>query len=198
MDLFAFEAVVVRPATLADAGAIARIHGAAYADTYGLSGEPLRAAQEERAAIWPRVLGGETSPPTVLVAVAGERVLGFGATHPVRDDWAWEYLTSLYVSAEMRALGIGALLLRELADRLTAVGRRQLRCTVLSENARARAFYARMGAREAGQQPGVLGEREVTAIVLDWPRLLERSVAARRALGARRAPPVAFTPAGAP
>ncbi|MEO1339283.1 MAG: GNAT family N-acetyltransferase, partial [Myxococcota bacterium] len=113
--------------TLADAPAIATIHGDAYEHTYGLTGEALREAREERAARWPRILGGETRPITVLVAVARGEVVGFAATHPVADDWGWEYLASLYCTAECQGTGIAALLMRELADRLLAVGRRRLR-----------------------------------------------------------------------
>ncbi|MEL6574651.1 MAG: GNAT family N-acetyltransferase [Pseudomonadota bacterium] len=198
MDIFAFEAVVIRPATLADASAIATIHGDAYEHTYGLTGAALREAREERAARWPRILGGETRPITVLVAVVGEEVVGFAATYPVVDDWRWEYLASLYCTAETQGSGIAALLMRELADRLLAVGRRRLRALVLGSNARARAFYARMGAREVGEQPGDLGGAPVTDIVLEWDCMADLATAARRALDARRAPPLALAVAEAP
>ncbi|MEO1721851.1 MAG: GNAT family N-acetyltransferase [Pseudomonadota bacterium] len=198
MDLFAFEAVIVRPATFSDAAAIATIHGDAYEQSYGLTGEALRAARAERQARWPRILGGETRPVTVLVAVVREEVVAFAATYPVEDDWSWEYLASLYVATGVQGSGLGALLLRELADRLLGVGRRRLRALVLGSNARARAFYARMGAREVREVPGELGGQPVTDVVLEWERIADLATAARRALYARLSPPHSLPLAEAP
>ncbi|MEM8624059.1 MAG: hypothetical protein AAGG47_11105, partial [Pseudomonadota bacterium] len=60
MDLHALDTVVIRPAVAADAPVVARIHGDAYDHTYGLTGDDLAEARAERAARWPRILGGET------------------------------------------------------------------------------------------------------------------------------------------
>ncbi|MEM8818889.1 MAG: GNAT family N-acetyltransferase, partial [Pseudomonadota bacterium] len=191
MDLHALDTVVIRPAVAADAPVVARIHGDAYDHTYGLTGDDLAEARAERAARWPRILGGETPPATVLVAVVAEEVVAFAASHPVRDDWNWEKLASLYATPAFHGTGIATLLMRELADRLMAVGRRRLRGSVLAENHRARAFYARLGAEEVREEPDALAGRPVTNIVLEWPRLADLARAARAGLDRRLAPPVA-------
>ncbi|MEM6678628.1 MAG: GNAT family N-acetyltransferase [Pseudomonadota bacterium] len=183
---------MVRPARASDAAAIIDIHVAAYEDTFYVEGEALEEIRAERALRWRRVLGGETWPSTVLVAVREGAVVGFAASHPDGKDWSWEYLASLYTAPGARSTGCGALLLRELADRLGAVGRRRLWAHVLSHSMRARSFYARMGAREVGEQQGDLAGRPVFDVILQWPSLPDLATAARRVIDARLAPPLAL------
>jgi len=83
----------------------------------------------------------ETVDELVLVAVANEGVIGFASIYAPDS-----FLHHLYVDPRTQGQGIGSLLLRESAARVTAP--LTLKCQIA--NTRARAFYAKHGFAETG------------------------------------------------
>ncbi|GGD31052.1 N-acetyltransferase [Microbacterium faecale] len=157
----------IRRAELSDAAAIADLHVRTWQSTYrGLLPDALLdeldvAARTER---WQRILGGasatvgtagagghagiETDTPTsaTVVAVEGERVLGFASAGAARDNDApcARELWALYVDPIAHGAGVGAELLR------TAIGADPAYLWVLEGNNRAIAFYEKHGFRLDG------------------------------------------------
>jgi len=190
---------VIRPAVPTDAAAIAAIHTASWRDAYapllpdGALGPDLAA---EHRGLWERVLAPSASMRAVLVAVEGARVLGFAATHPDRDDPGADHLAALHTDPRARGKGVGAALMREIADRLGALGRQRLWCWVLSANAGARRFYARLGAVEGAAAlaeivPGIAAEE----VRVEFASLRALGAAARASLVARLGPPLVLASA---
>ncbi|MEO1458434.1 MAG: GNAT family N-acetyltransferase, partial [Pseudomonadota bacterium] len=136
--------------------------------------------------LWPRVLAPTARLQVVLVATFGGRLLGFAWAYSDRKEPGVDDLAALYVAKEARKSGVGAMLMRELADRLTSIGRTHLRCWAMKNNVRARAFYARLGAvesmiEESPLLPGAAdgGTLLVEDVRLDFPSLPALGRAAR-------------------
>lgn len=154
----------IRIARLSDAAAVAELHVRTWQTTYrGLLPDALLDELDvvARTKRWQRILGGggtdahatagtasETAAPTstTLVAVEGERVLGFASAGAARDDDApcARELWALYVDPVEHGAGVGAELLR------TAVGTDPAYLWVLEGNNRAIAFYEKHGFRLDG------------------------------------------------
>lgn len=183
---------VVRPAVPVDSDTITGLHMAAYEDTFRVTGPALEAARSEKADRWRSVLVQRDPDWTVLVATRRGDVVGFCAAHPWAEDRACTVLGSLYVASALRGAGIGCTLLRELADRLAAVGRGPMRVTVMAGNDRARRLYEALGAVSTGTQTYPFAGRDEHFIELAWPSARGLAGAARRALAGRFAAPLAL------
>ncbi|MEL6335584.1 MAG: GNAT family N-acetyltransferase [Pseudomonadota bacterium] len=196
VDAQELAAIHVRPAVGSDAGAIAALHSASWRDVYAplLTGTALPADLEaEHRGLWEKVLAPSAQVRAILVAVdEADRIVGFGATHPDPEDPALDHLAALHTDPALRGAGIGLMLMREVADRLLALGRQRLWCYVLEENLGAKAFYARLGAVEGALEtvPLAGGERTVDRR-LDFPHHRDLGLKARAQLIARLAPPAA-------
>lgn len=113
----------------------------------------------------------------VFVAEAAGAVVGYALSiHGVHDagptEWAGRrtaYLSKLYVDRELRGAGVAGRLLAAAVDAARAEGCAALWLGVNSENARARAFYARSGMRVAGQRRFAVGSLECVDDVLAIP-----------------------------
>ena len=96
--------------------------------------------------------GFEAEPGfSVLLAEAGDRPVGYALYHPLynTDIPGWGlWLADLFVEPERRRLGIGRRLLAAVAAQAVAAGAVSVWWAVLSENRRARDFYAVLGARD--------------------------------------------------
>ena len=152
----------IRPARESDAEILARIHVAAWAETYpGLlpDHEIARRDRAMRQAQWEAMLArGDTR-----VALAGE--VGFAQMGPQRDPeltatWP-EELHALYVLRSAHGTGLG----RRLLDAVR--GEAPFTAFVLDGNARALAFYLKTGAEELGRTP--LGDGWPDDVLLGWP-----------------------------
>lgn len=140
--------IQVRDAALADVPAIAEIHVAAWRVAYAgiVPGEVIEAfTVEERAAMWRERI--EQGDEILLVAVAGEAVLGWVSAGASRDeDRVGEgEVYALYIAPAHWRSGCGMRLMRAGEQRLSAAGFRVVTLWVLTENARARAFYEGIG-----------------------------------------------------
>lgn len=194
-------ALVLRPAVPADAGAIAAVHSASWRDTYAgfVPGGLPDTLEAGHRALWDRALVPDGRLRLVLVATRAGEIEGFAATHPDPDDPGTDHLAALHVRPDRRSAGIGACLMRELADRLFALGRRRLWCFVLAGNDAARRFYARLGAVEGERAAVPLIEGVVVEdLRLDFPPLDRLGARARAVLAARRERPLALASTEAP
>jgi len=133
----------LRRATLDDASAVAEIWRTGWAD--GHAGNVPPELVRHREDIKQYVSRARDRVDSMWVAVSGEgRILGFVV---VKDD----ELEQVYVDRAARGTGVAALLLRRGEDEVRRAGHRRAWLAVVAGNARARAFYARQGWRDAGQ-----------------------------------------------
>jgi GNAT superfamily N-acetyltransferase len=143
--------VVVRRATRADAAAIARLHVAAWRSGYrGIMAEALLDAIDEgdREQRWRLLLEEAENPARTLIAIDGERLLGFATVGPSEDENAPAdegELRALYVDPAAWRSGVGTVL-----HAACLAGLRRQGCTravlwVLEANDRARGFYQALG-----------------------------------------------------
>ena len=134
--------VVVRPATVADAEAIAGCQTVCWEQAYrGLVDDAYldRTGVAERLPRWrERLRAGDRG---VWVAVAGPTTVGVVSSGPSRDDPPVRdlELMSLYTHAATHGTGLGTRLLR------AAIGTAPASLWVFAANVRARAFYAKHG-----------------------------------------------------
>lgn len=152
--------VSLRPATVADAEAAARMHLTCWREAYGpLVEQRLLDAALSDPAAWAARWRELIETGSRLLAVHRDEVVGFAAAGPARDlvPPAATELHAIYLLAAWHGTGIGQALLDEvLGDRAAYVW-------VLEGNARAQAFYARNRFRDdGGRQPCErLGAHEV-------------------------------------
>jgi L-amino acid N-acyltransferase YncA len=146
--------VSLRPATAADAGALAAIyapHVRTGTATFEL--EPPDAAEMERR--W-RDVTGRGLP--YLVAVSDGEVLGYAYAAPYRPRAAYRFTLedSLYLRDDARGKGIGRALLSALIDASERVGARQMIAVIGdSANAASIGVHAALGFRHIGMLASV-------------------------------------------
>jgi GNAT superfamily N-acetyltransferase len=140
----------VRLAALADAPD-------AFAST--LSRELARTEPQWRSRIraWPWFLAWHAGTPAGLVAAvpdqpaSGPAAADRPAGLPAPGARAW-HLVSMWVSPRVRGTGVAELLVRAVVDHAGAVGAPRITLWVVVGNARARAFYRRMGFTPTGRR----------------------------------------------
>jgi ribosomal protein S18 acetylase RimI-like enzyme len=134
----------IRPATVADADAIAALHAASWRSAYrgifkeGTLGPSL---DGERRAHWRGKLGAMI--PTDTVLIAGD--VGFIAVWAQGDAGFGAYIDNLHVRPERRSGGLGRRLLGEAMRRVSKRGERGAYLWVFDDNVRAIDFYRRLG-----------------------------------------------------
>ena len=101
----------------------------------------------------------ELAAPAVAEAPVVERLGGTPAGH----------LSKVYVLAESRGTGLAETLVRDGVARLEALGFRHVWLGTNAQNARANAFYERLGFETIGARQFVVGGENVED---DWVRLL--------------------------
>jgi len=146
----------VRPATLADAAAIAEVHVEAWRETYrGLVPDSVLAglSVERRVRAWTDMLAsrvaGDQQAPAIFVVEEEGRVVGFGAAGPSRDEGLRcdGEVGSIYLLDGYKRHGIGRRLFQRLLISLVQRDCRSAGLWVLDTNAAARRFYEAMGGR---------------------------------------------------
>lgn len=180
----------IRSAVPADEAAIAALHADSWRQSYRgalpdayLDGA-LAGDMRDR---W-RARFAEPQPGwLVLTATLDGAFAGFFAAGPDPDDPSRDLIDNLHVRPEIRSHGIGALLMREGAGRLSGMGRGCAILWVVEDNRRARAFYRDLGGTEGPPEPHVIAPGQaVPAVPIRWSRIQDIATAARRRLARGR------------
>lgn len=143
--------MIIRPAEIDDARAIATIHVESWQNAYRdvLPEEGLEALSvEERTQYWKERLEAQSEHEHTLVAELDNRVVGFASWGPesVEDpDPSYVMLYSLYTSPDFEKQGVGAALLEAAEVDMITEGAVHGILHVLKENRTARKLYERNG-----------------------------------------------------
>src|SRR5690606_16336015 len=142
-------AVIVRPAELRDAAAIAEIYN------QGIRGRMATFETEERTAEErARWLAAHDKHHPVLVAVDSEtdQVAGWISADHYRSRWCYRGVAefSVYVHEDYRGRGVGATLMEAFLPACEQAGLWKLLSRIFPENKASRALCARFGFREVG------------------------------------------------
>ena len=169
--------LTLRPATAADAPAIAALHTESWRDAYAAILDPAFLAgpiEADRLELWRRRMSAAEAHQLVQVAQdeAGEVVGFICAFHEPQGEWG-SHVDNLHVSPKMRGLGVGEQLLRAAAALLASRGvDNGLHLWVFEDNRAGLRFYERLGGRVVGQTtsrmaaaPGRISLR------VHWPKL---------------------------
>ncbi|MCW4457712.1 GNAT family N-acetyltransferase [Microbacterium sp. MPKO10] len=162
----------VRPASVKDAPAIARVHIQAWREAYAglLSDSYLASLDEaERAEKWSRILSEPTSNVVVAESAGafsgdvepGGAVMGWASSKQLADSdaVAAREINGIYILAAHYGSGAGQLLLDAVAGNGSAL------LWLMDGNARAEAFYVRNGFRRDGEAyDREMGDRAVQIV----------------------------------
>jgi phosphinothricin acetyltransferase len=136
--------ITARPATPADASAIAAIYNEGIADRIGtFETEPRR---PEQIVAW-----FDDSHP-VVVAEEGGEVVAFASTSGYRNRPCYAGIAefSVYVARRRRGAGAGRVAMEALIEAAAAAGYWKLLSRIFPENRASRALMAKLGFREVG------------------------------------------------
>jgi len=165
----------IRPATLVDAAAIAKVHVDSWRTTYRgiLPAEFLAGlSYERREQIWRNSLGNSEREFTYVAEAEPGQIVGFITGGPEREGdptYAGE-LIAIYLLAEQQGKGIGRQLVGRLAQSLLARQLTTLLVWVLAANP-ARTFYQKLGGQYIKEKPITFGGAEVIEEAYGWLNL---------------------------
>lgn len=169
---------VIRPAQVADAEAMAKVHVASWQTTYRgkLPQDYIdQFTVERRTAYWTAALQRERHQRGIFVACdAWGEVVGFAGCGPIRQPIeAYDgelYVIYLQESAQRR--GYGRALVHACVVHLLAIGLESMMLWVLRENEQALRFYAAIGGLDLGlERTEVLAGTMVYERAYGWPNL---------------------------
>jgi GNAT superfamily N-acetyltransferase len=166
----------VRPAQVADADAIARVHVASWRTTYrGLLPDDFLDSLDAKtyAERWSRILAEGSS--RVYVASGGDEVVGFasgGRERAGESGFAGE-LYAIYVLQEAQGGGHGRRLVEAVVGGLRELGLPDMIVWVLRDNAGARQFYERLGGVYVRTQPITIGPALLQEVSYGWRSLAD-------------------------
>ncbi|MFV3073313.1 GNAT family N-acetyltransferase [Niveispirillum fermenti] len=170
--------MLLRPATVADADAIAAIYAPHVLEgTASYEAAPPDAAEMAR-----RMLAVQTGGYPYLVAEQAGRVLGYAYGSAFRDRPGYRFTVenSIYVAPDAQGMGVGRALLKALIDHCTRAGYRRMVAVIGDgSNQGSLGLHRALGFTLAGSVPG-LGVKH--GRWLDWVLMV-------RPLGDPAAPP---------
>ena len=159
-------AIVLRPATAADAAAICRIYNQGIEDRLATLETELRTPDERRQWLAAR---GPRHP--VFVAETDEMVVGWSSLNVYNPRPAYQYVAdlSIYIERGWRGKGVGRRLLEHLIEQARALGYHKMMLSAFPFNASGVALYERMGFTRAGvfHEMGQLDGRWVDTLVME-------------------------------
>lgn len=180
--------LALRPAGLADAGAIARLHVATWRATYaGILPEAYLVSMREVPQMrqWRGTLSRRQAGESVLVAEVesadGAEIVGFGSCGPARAcglAYRGEVYT-LYVGEDWQNRGVGRALLSALFADLSGREYPDAVIWVLSANP-SRYFYQAMGGQPVGERRETFAGAVLGESAYGWPDLAGWLAAKRR------------------
>lgn len=165
--------IQLRGISAADADDVAGLHAKSWRASYrGILRDSYLDGPifEERTALWRGRLAGQAADQLGLVAVSGQRLIGFVYAFVDYDERWGTLLDNLHVLPAHQGGGVGRRLMTELAHEL--VGREAaggVHLWVFDANRRARRLYERLGARVVGGNTiRAPGGGEVTQSLYAW------------------------------
>lgn len=147
----------IRPATVPDADGIARVHVDSWRFAYqGLLPQPMLdgLSVERRAGFWRDGVSHPLPRAVTLVAVRGERVVGFCSCGPDRESDAPSTqgeVAAIYVAPDSARQGIGHALMDAAIAHLAREGFAEAILWVLADNRIGKDFYTGYGWRRSGR-----------------------------------------------
>lgn len=168
-------AIRIRAATPADADALSELAARTFWDTFAADNSPDDIAAYMSATFTPQLQAAELVGPGAVVLVAtvdgsGDDLIAYAhigagpAPEPVSGPEPAIELRRFYVTAEWHGLGVAQQLMQRVWSAAGELGGRTLWLGVWERNARAIAFYRKVGFRHVGSQPFQLGRDMQT----DW------------------------------
>jgi GNAT superfamily N-acetyltransferase len=150
--------VAIRPATVGDAEAIARVRVDCWRTSYrGMIPDAYLDAMDVAAstALWVRVLSAPSTTTSVFVADDDGEVFAFAAGNMLEEPrYALDAeLSAAYVRRDRQRMGVGHRLVDAVARAQRAHGAHGLIVWVIAGNKAARAFYEQLGAALLVEQP---------------------------------------------
>ncbi len=144
----------IRPATPADAAAIAQVRVDAWRTTYkGMIPAAYLAAMkvDDSAALWSKILTASPNATSVFVAVDSGSIVGFASGNmlPEPKHGLDAELSAVYLVDGAQRAGVGRRLVAAVAAAQRAHGAHGLIVWVIAGNKAARAFYEKTGRRAA-------------------------------------------------
>ena len=164
---------VVFPPGPTDAEDLARVHVAAWRETYrGLLLDAYLARMSEPAHTRRFGRALKTPGPDDITLMAADRagMVGYASGGPARSGAGGDAeIHTLYLLRRVQGQGLGARLMSDMARAMAARGARSLTISVLRDNIRARGFYEHMGGvpDPARQEPGP-GGRLLFEVAYRW------------------------------
>jgi phosphinothricin acetyltransferase len=156
----------IRPATAADAAAIAAIYNQGIEDRIATLETELRTPEERRQWLDAR---GPRHP--VIVATADGHVVGWGSLNPFSPRRAYQYVAdfSVYVEREWRGRGVGRRMLERLIDLAREHGYHKMVLSTFPTNTLGVALYERLGFERVGiyREMGLLDGRWVDTLIME-------------------------------
>jgi len=169
-------AIVIRPATPADAAAIAQVRVDAWRTTYkGMIPAAYLAAMkvEDSAALWTKILTAGPNATSVFVAEDAGTVVGFAAGNMLAEPKHGldAELSAVYLVAAAQRAGVGTRLVAAVAAAQRAHGAQGLITWVIAGNKPARAFYEKLGAELLVEQPFTWDGMDLVEAGYGWRNL---------------------------
>jgi GNAT superfamily N-acetyltransferase len=152
---------VLRPATAADAEAIARLHAESWRRTYrGMMPDAFldHGALANRRQVWRERLRSPADGRFLRIAEddlanGNGAITGFICAFADHDPLWGAYIDNLHVAYSAHRRGVGSILMRSVGEWLLESGRPgSVYLWVMEANAGARRFYERLGALDAGTE----------------------------------------------
>ena len=162
----------IRPATIADAPSIARVHVATWRSTYqGIVPDAYLSSMSvtRNTELWDRILtkDAEQSDERISLIASTEDagILGFVSGGPARERFSGydAELYAIYVLQEYQKKGLGIQLFTAFAQHMKRLGYDRLLVWVLTENP-ARTFYVRLGGQEIERKTVEIGGKQLEEI----------------------------------
>jgi phosphinothricin acetyltransferase len=156
----------VRPASPADAEAIARIYNQGIEDRVATLETELRTSEERR-----RWLAGRSPRHPVIVAESEGRTVGWGSLNAFNPREAYRFVAdfSIYVERAWRGQGVGRVMLARLIELAREHGFHKMVLSAFPTNQGGMALYEKLGFRTVGvyKEQGQLDGTWVDTIIME-------------------------------